>query len=108
MAGFRMICDIILLANIWTHDGGLLIIATKARFQHVLLPLVSSEIPIQWDAYNSGYSDHLDSGNNTSHKSLSSFAGLMQLILFLVRRDFVWTVFYFVRPKVFSNSMLAV
>lgn len=35
MAGFRMICDIILLANIWTHDGGLLIIATKARWEMI-------------------------------------------------------------------------
>ncbi|KAJ7081119.1 hypothetical protein B0H15DRAFT_855108 [Mycena belliarum] len=40
---------------------------------------------------------------------LTSFAGVMELILFLARgdRDLLWLPFYFIQPKLFSNSMLA-
>ncbi|KAJ6523919.1 hypothetical protein DFH09DRAFT_1419178 [Mycena vulgaris] len=39
--------------------------------------------------------------------TITSVAGIMQLLLFLVRKDLVWMTFYLLQPKLFSNSMLA-
>jgi len=39
--------------------------------------------------------------------TITSLAGIMQLILFLVRKDLAWMVFYLIQPKLFSNSLLA-
>ncbi|KAJ6528725.1 hypothetical protein DFH09DRAFT_157098 [Mycena vulgaris] len=38
---------------------------------------------------------------------LTSAASIMQIILFLTRTDLVWTCFFIVQAKLFSNSMLA-
>ncbi|KAJ7095659.1 hypothetical protein C8R44DRAFT_684396 [Mycena epipterygia] len=38
---------------------------------------------------------------------ITSFAGIMQLILFLSRKDLAWMAFYMIQSKLFSNSMLA-
>ncbi|KAJ7687961.1 hypothetical protein B0H17DRAFT_677112 [Mycena rosella] len=38
---------------------------------------------------------------------LTSAASIIQLILFLTRTDLVWTCFYIIQAKLFSNSMLA-
>ncbi|KAJ6456632.1 hypothetical protein C8R47DRAFT_1165222 [Mycena vitilis] len=39
--------------------------------------------------------------------TVTSVAGIMQLLLFLVRKDLAWMVFYLIQPKLFSNSLLA-
>ncbi|KAJ7027090.1 hypothetical protein C8F04DRAFT_1399643 [Mycena alexandri] len=39
--------------------------------------------------------------------TLTSATSTMQIILFLTRTDLVWTVFFIVQAKLFSNSMLA-
>ncbi|KAJ7136680.1 hypothetical protein C8R44DRAFT_767660 [Mycena epipterygia] len=38
---------------------------------------------------------------------ITSFAGILELILFLTRKDLAWISFYLIQPKLFSNSMLA-
>ncbi|KAJ7146742.1 hypothetical protein C8R44DRAFT_758074 [Mycena epipterygia] len=38
---------------------------------------------------------------------ITSVSSIVDLILFLTRRDFSWTVFFLIQAKLFSNSMLA-
>ncbi|KAJ7899276.1 hypothetical protein B0H14DRAFT_2674253 [Mycena olivaceomarginata] len=38
---------------------------------------------------------------------LTSATGIMQIILFTTRTDLVWTIFFIIQTKLFSNSMLA-
>ncbi|KAJ7664341.1 hypothetical protein DFH06DRAFT_1187529, partial [Mycena polygramma] len=39
--------------------------------------------------------------------AVTSVAGIMELLLFLVRKDLTWIIFFLIQPKLFSNSLLA-
>ncbi|KAJ7130412.1 hypothetical protein C8R44DRAFT_872220 [Mycena epipterygia] len=116
--------SLVLMANMWTSSDALTILRSRLEWELILFsalaPFVDFIIATSmcyhlWRLRQSEpRSERMRSTLDTlilwtaETTLLTSLAGIIQLVLFLVRTDLAFMVFYLIQSKLYSNSMLAV
>ncbi|KAJ7114902.1 hypothetical protein C8R44DRAFT_880963 [Mycena epipterygia] len=117
----RFTCDIILMSNFWIYNAGYTILATKEHWEVlaacVITPAGDIVIAVSmcyclWRVRNSQFNrtrSMVDTLMIWTFETaiVTSGAGIIQLILFLTRKDLSFIAVFLVQPKLFSNAMLA-
>ncbi|KAJ7083466.1 hypothetical protein C8R44DRAFT_894512 [Mycena epipterygia] len=118
----RLVGDIGLFVELWIYPNILRLvvkwnwqlIATSSVGPVVDVILATSLCYYLWQSRSSsGFSKQTNSIVDTiiiwtvETTSITTVSALLQLILFLARKDLTWMIFYLIQTKFFSNSLLA-
>ncbi|KAJ7090513.1 hypothetical protein C8R44DRAFT_818059 [Mycena epipterygia] len=122
LAIIRLACDILLMSDFWIYNAGFSVLQSKEHWVVIASCTVSpvGDIVVAvsmsyclWQLRKSEFNRTRSMADTliiwTCETTLiTSVAVMLQLILFLTRRDLAFMTLYFIQPKLFSNSMLAV
>ncbi|KAJ7114907.1 hypothetical protein C8R44DRAFT_795044 [Mycena epipterygia] len=121
LAALRLACDVVLMSSFWKFKEGYAVLQTKEHWAVIMAETVSpvgdflialSMCYCLWQVRNSEFSrtrSMVDTLMIWTFETtiITSGAGIMQLVLFLTRKDLAFVALFLVQPKLFSNGMLA-
>ncbi|KAJ7165466.1 hypothetical protein C8R43DRAFT_986471 [Mycena crocata] len=119
----RFAFNMILLVNFWESTSGFEILHTKVRWAMLGVSSLGPSVDIiiatslcffLWQIRVSGSQFQQTRRMvdtlivwSVETTTITSAAGILQLILFLRRSDLAWMTFFLIQPKLFSNSIMA-
>ncbi|KAJ7440203.1 hypothetical protein B0H11DRAFT_2099985 [Mycena galericulata] len=117
----RFICDVALTIAFWVSPLGFSVLRANYHWEMITAssvgPAVDGLIAVSmcfclWRVRGSGFKRTQRMVDTlivwtVETTLITSVAGIMQLVLFLARADLSFMAFFFIQPKLFSNSMLA-
>ncbi|KAJ7114834.1 hypothetical protein C8R44DRAFT_984212 [Mycena epipterygia] len=117
----RFACDIVLMANFWIYNAGYALVDSNEHWEVLTAETVSpagdvlialSMCYCLWQVRKSEFNrtrGMVDTLIIWTFETaiITSGAGIIQLILFLTRKDLSFVAVFLIQPKLFSNAMLA-
>ncbi|KAJ7130413.1 hypothetical protein C8R44DRAFT_775520 [Mycena epipterygia] len=119
-----LVGSLVLMANLWSSSSALSVLRSKLQWDIISFTVVGPFVDILIATTMCYHLSRLRESGSQSERIrpildtlifwtvettlLTSLAAVIQLVLFLVRKDLAFLVFYLTQSKLFSNSMLSV